>query len=61
MLERLSERLDHMELRQAESATRRAVEAAQKRREAERKEAYERGIEDAMAWKARSGGFGGFE
>jgi hypothetical protein len=61
MLERLSERLDHMELRQAESATRRAVEAAQKRREAERKEAYGRGIEDAMAWKARSGGFGGFE
>jgi hypothetical protein len=61
MLERLSERLDHMELRQAETATRRAVEAAQKRREAERKEAYERGIEDAMAWKARSGGFGGYE
>jgi hypothetical protein len=50
-----------MELRQAESATRKAVEAAQKRRELERKEAYERGIEDAMAWKARSGGFGSFE
>ena len=58
MLESLSERLDNMELRQAESATRRAVEAAQKRREAEKKEAYERGIEDAMAWKARSGGYG---
>ncbi|KAH0284485.1 hypothetical protein M436DRAFT_44755 [Aureobasidium namibiae CBS 147.97] len=61
MLESLSERLDNMELRQAESATRRAVEAAQKRREAEKKEAYERGIEDAMAWKARSGRFGGFD
>ncbi|KAI4834461.1 hypothetical protein E4T44_08788 [Aureobasidium sp. EXF-8845] len=61
LLERLSERLDNMELRQAESATRKAVEAAQKRRELERKEAYERGIEDAMAWKARSGGFGSFE
>ncbi|KAH0367641.1 hypothetical protein KCU65_g4568, partial [Aureobasidium melanogenum] len=60
MLERLNERLDHMELRQAEGATRRAVEAAQKRRELEKKEAYERGIEDAMAWKARSGGFGSF-
>lgn len=58
MLERLNERLDHMELRQAEGATRRAVEAAQKRRELEKKEAYERGVEDAMAWKARSGGFG---
>jgi hypothetical protein len=61
LLERLSVRLDNMELRQAESATRKAVEAAQKRRELERKEAYERGIEDAMAWKARSGGFGSFE
>lgn len=61
MLESLSDRLDNMELRQAESATRRAVEAAQKRREAEKKEAYERGIEDAMAWKARSGGYGGFD
>jgi hypothetical protein len=61
LLERLSERLDNMELRQAESATRKAVEAAQKRRELERKEAYERGIEDAMAWKARSGGFGSFD
>jgi hypothetical protein len=61
LLERLSERLDNMELRQAESATRKAVEAAHKRRELERKEAYERGIEDAMAWKARSGGFGSFE
>ncbi|CAD0097302.1 unnamed protein product [Aureobasidium vineae] len=60
MLERLNERLDHMELRQAEGATRRAVEAAQKRRELERKEAYEKGVEDAMAWKARSGGFGNF-
>ncbi|KAH0389855.1 hypothetical protein KCU89_g16229, partial [Aureobasidium melanogenum] len=60
MLERLNERLDHMELRQAEGATRRAVEAAQKRRELEKKEAYERGIEDAMAWKARSGGVGSF-
>ncbi|KAI4755409.1 hypothetical protein E4T52_12540 [Aureobasidium sp. EXF-3400] len=59
-LESLSERLDNMELRQAESATRRAVEAAQRRREAEKKEAYERGIEDAMAWKARSGGYDGF-
>ncbi|KAI4717222.1 hypothetical protein E4T48_06609 [Aureobasidium sp. EXF-10727] len=57
MLERLNERLDHMELRQAEGATRRAVEAAQKRRELERKEAYEKGVEDAMAWKVRSGGF----
>jgi hypothetical protein len=61
LLERLSERLDNMELRQAESATRKAVEAAQKRRELERKKAYERGIEDAMAWKARSGGFGSFQ
>jgi hypothetical protein len=60
-LESLSERLDNMELRQRESATRRAVEAAQKRREAEKKEAYERGIEDAMAWKTRSGGYGGFD
>ncbi|KAI4724256.1 hypothetical protein E4T49_07996 [Aureobasidium sp. EXF-10728] len=60
MLERLNERLDHMELRQAEGATRRAVEAAQKRRELDRKEAYEKGVEDAMAWKARSGGFGNF-
>ncbi|CAD0113664.1 unnamed protein product [Aureobasidium uvarum] len=60
MLERLNERLDHMELRQAEGATRRAVEAAQKRRELERKEAYEKGVEDAMAWKARSGDFGNF-
>lgn len=60
-LKSLSERLDNMELRQAESATRRAVEAAQRRREAEKKEAYERGIEDAMAWKARSGGYGGFD
>ncbi|KAI4736861.1 hypothetical protein E4T50_12655 [Aureobasidium sp. EXF-12298] len=60
MLERLNERLDHMELRQAEGATRRAVEAAQKRRELEKKEAYERGIEDAMAWKARPGGVGSF-
>lgn len=51
MLERLNERLDNMELRQAEGATRRAVEAAQKRRELEKKEAYERGVEDAMAWK----------
>ncbi|KAH0269877.1 hypothetical protein KCU91_g8408, partial [Aureobasidium melanogenum] len=57
MLERLNERLDNMELRQAEGATRRAVEAAQKRRELENKEAYERGVEDAMAWKARSSGF----
>ncbi|KAG9658285.1 hypothetical protein KCU64_g4622, partial [Aureobasidium melanogenum] len=60
MLERLNERLDHMELRQAEGATRRALEAAQKRRELEKKEAYDRGVEDAMAWKARSGGFGSF-
>ena len=60
ILESLSERLDNMELRQAESATRRAVEAAQKRREAEKKEAYERGIEDAMAWQARSGAYGNF-
>ncbi|KAG9842994.1 hypothetical protein KCU98_g8233, partial [Aureobasidium melanogenum] len=60
MLERLNERLDHMELRQAEVATRRAVEAAQKRRELEKKEAYDRGVEDAMAWKARSGGLGSF-
>lgn len=60
MLERLNERLDHMELRQAEGATRKAVEAAQKRRELEKKEAYERGVEDAMAWKARSGMFGSF-
>lgn len=60
MLESLSERLDNMELRRAESATRRAVEAAQKRREAEKKEAYERGVEDAMAWKAQSGAYGNF-
>lgn len=60
MLERLNERLDNMELRQAEGATRRAVEAAQKRRELEKKEAYEREAEDAMAWKARSGGFDSF-
>ncbi|KAK6006345.1 hypothetical protein QM012_006755 [Aureobasidium pullulans] len=60
ILERLNERLDHLELRQAEGATRKAVEAAQKRRELEKKEAYERGVEDAMAWKARSGGFGSF-
>ncbi|KAG9842706.1 hypothetical protein KCU98_g14121, partial [Aureobasidium melanogenum] len=60
MLERLNERLDHMELREAEGATRRAVEAAQKRRELEKKEAYERGVEDAMAWKARTGGLGSF-
>lgn len=60
MLERLNERLDRMELRQAEGATSRAVEAAQKRRDLENKEAYEHGVEDAMAWKAHSGGFGSF-
>ncbi|KAI5207445.1 hypothetical protein E4T39_01989 [Aureobasidium subglaciale] len=61
MLQRLNERLDHMELRHAEGATRQAVEAAQKRRNLERKEAYERGVEDAMAWKqTRPVEFGGF-
>ncbi|KAI5250272.1 hypothetical protein E4T43_00214 [Aureobasidium subglaciale] len=61
MLQRLNERLNHMELRHAEGATRQAVEAAQRRKDLERKEAYERGVEDAMAWKReRPGTFGGY-
>ncbi|THY34337.1 hypothetical protein D6D01_02000 [Aureobasidium pullulans] len=59
MLKRLNERLDHMELRQADEATRKAVEAVQKRRDLERKEAYDRGVEDAMKWtQPRPSGFG---
>ncbi|TIA52065.1 hypothetical protein D6C79_02214 [Aureobasidium pullulans] len=62
MLERLNERLDHMELRQAEGATRKAVEAVQKRRDLERKEVYDRGVEDAMKWtQPRPSGFGRFD
>ncbi|KEQ94327.1 hypothetical protein AUEXF2481DRAFT_5819 [Aureobasidium subglaciale EXF-2481] len=61
MLQRLSERLDHMKLRHAEDATRQAAEAARKRRDLERKEAYEQGVEDAMGWKQkRPGTFGGY-
>jgi hypothetical protein len=50
-LDLLNRNLESMELRQAETATRKAIEAVQKRRERERVEAYERGIQDAMAWK----------
>jgi hypothetical protein len=50
-LDLLNRNLESMELRQAETATRKAIEAVQKRRERERVEAYERRIQDAMAWK----------
>lgn len=40
-----------MEMKQAEEANKKAMEAAERQRELDRKQAYERGVEDAMAWK----------